>query len=41
MADDRMGISSSYDATMILWDLSSKSLSEKLIGPHKEAIMDF
>ena len=41
MADDRIGISASYDATMILWDLGSKTMSEKLIGPHKEAIMDF
>lgn len=41
MADDRLGISASYDATMIMWDLGSKNLSEKLIGPHKEAIMDF
>ena len=41
MADDRIGISASYDATMILWDLGSKAMSQKLIGPHKEAIMDF
>ena len=25
----------------MLWDLSKKDMSEKLIGPHKEAIMDF
>ena len=41
MADDRMGISGAYDATMILWDLASKKVSERLVGPHKEAIMDF
>lgn len=41
MADDHLGISASYDATMILWDLAKKDMSEKLIGPHKEAIMDF
>jgi WD40 repeat protein len=41
MADDRMGISGSYDASIILWDLSSKVASDRLIGPHKEAIMDF
>ncbi len=27
MADDRLGISGSYDATIILWDLGSKNLS--------------
>lgn len=41
MADDHLGISSSYDATIMLWDLAKKDMSEKLIGPHKEAIMDF
>jgi len=41
MADDRIGISASYDATIILWDLLAKAESERLIGPHKEAIMDF
>ena len=41
MADDRVGVSASYDASIILWDLGSKAVSERLIGPHKEAIMDF
>ena len=41
LADDRIGISGSYDASMIMWDLGSKTVSERLIGPHKEAIMDF
>jgi hypothetical protein len=41
MADDHLGISGSYDATIILWDLAKKDVSERLIGPHKEAIMDF
>lgn len=41
MADDHVGISASYDATIILWDLAKKGVSDKLIGPHKEAIMDF
>lgn len=41
LADDKLGISGSYDATIILWDLAKKDMSEKLIGPHKEAIMDF
>ncbi len=41
MADDQVGISGSYDATIILWDLGRRDMSEKLIGPHKEAIMDF
>ncbi len=41
MADDHVGISASYDATIILWDLAKKGVSDKLIGPHKEAILDF
>jgi hypothetical protein len=41
MADDHLGISASYDATIMLWDLAKRDMSEKLIGPHKEAIMDF
>ena len=41
MADDHVGISASYDATIILWDLGKRDMSDKLIGPHKEAIMDF
>lgn len=41
LADDHLGISSSYDATIILWDLAKRDMSDKLIGPHKEAIMDF
>ena len=41
LADDRLGLSGSYDATIRLWDLARKKESEKLIGPHKEAIMDF
>ena len=41
MANDRVGISASYDATIIVWDLARKSQSQKLIGPHKEAVMNF
>ena len=41
MADDHVGISASYDATIILWDLAKKGVSDKLVGPHKEALMDF
>lgn len=41
LADDRLGMSGSYDATIMLWDLASKQNCQKLIGPHKEAIMDF
>ena len=41
MANDRVGISASYDATMIVWDLAKRSESQKLIGPHKEAVMTF
>jgi len=41
LASDSLGISGSYDATIMLWDLAKKDMTEKLIGPHKEAIMDF
>ena len=41
MGDDRLGISASYDATLLLWDLGKKQQCQKLIGPHKEAIMEF
>jgi hypothetical protein len=41
MGDERIGISSSYDATVILWDLNKGGFCQKLIGPHKEAIMEF
>lgn len=35
MGSERVGVSSSYDATIILWDLARKTESKKLIGPHK------
>jgi hypothetical protein len=35
MANDQLGISGSYDASIMLWDLAKKDMSEKLIGPHK------
>lgn len=41
MGSDSVGISSSYDASIRLWDLKKKQSSSKLVGPHKEAIMDF
>ena len=41
LANDRVGISASYDATMIVWDLAKKTESQKLIGHHKEAVMTF
>ena len=41
MGSDSLGMSSSYDASIILWDLKRKQASSKLLGPHKEAIMDF
>lgn len=36
-----MGISASYDATIILWDLAARTESRKLLGPHKEAVFTF
>jgi WD40 repeat protein len=42
MVDDfNIGISASYDYTMIIWDLDGKSEALKLYGPHHEAILDF
>jgi hypothetical protein len=41
MGDDRIGISASYDATLIMWDLKKKDMAKTLLGPHKEAIMEF
>lgn len=41
MASDSVGISSSYDASIIMWDIKKKKSGAKLIGPHKEAVMDF
>lgn len=40
-ANDRVGISASYDATLMIWDLARKDMTKKLIGPHKEAVMTF
>lgn len=34
-------ISSSYDCTLNLWDLDNTLKSDKLYGPHKNAVMDF
>lgn len=34
-ANDSVGISASYDATLMIWDLARKDLTKKLIGPHK------
>lgn len=41
MASDGIGISASYDTSMILWDFKKKRDVEKLMGAHKEAVMDF
>lgn len=41
MGSDSLGISASYDASIILWDLKKKQSSSKLVGPHKDAVMDF
>ena len=30
-----IGISSSYDCTLIIWDLNYKRDAKQLIGPHK------
>jgi hypothetical protein len=35
MGDEKLGISASYDATMILWDLGKRQTTQKLLGPHK------
>jgi WD40 repeat protein len=34
-------ISASYDCTMNIWDLDDTRKSDKMFGPHKNAIMDF
>lgn len=41
MGSDSVAISASYDASIRLWDIKKKQSSAKLVGPHKEAIMDF
>eukprot|EP01017_Pseudomicrothorax_dubius_P016931 TRINITY_DN1914_c0_g3_i7.p1 TRINITY_DN1914_c0_g3~~TRINITY_DN1914_c0_g3_i7.p1 ORF type:complete len:196 (+),score=18.02 TRINITY_DN1914_c0_g3_i7:193-780(+) len=42
MTDEyNVGISASYDCRLIAWDLDSKSDAQTLIGPHKDAILDF
>jgi WD40 repeat protein len=41
MASEGIGISASYDTSMILWDFKKKRDVEKLMGAHKEAVMDF
>ena len=35
MGNDKLGISASYDAMMMIWDLASKKNVQKLVGPHK------
>ena len=34
-------ISASYDCTLNIWDLDNTRVSEKMFGPHKNAIIDF
>lgn len=41
MAKDDIGISASYDTSMIIWDFKKKRDCEKLMGAHKDAVMDF
>lgn len=42
MVDEtNLGISASYDYTMIAWDLETKGEATKLFGPHKDPILDF
>lgn len=42
MCDDQgVGVSASYDCTMLIWDLNSKNEAMRLAGPHKAAVLDF
>jgi WD40 repeat protein len=41
MGNARVGVSASYDATLIVWDLAHHKDARQLIGPHKEAVMTF
>ena len=36
-ADERVGISASYDATMMIWDLGRKNMTKKLKIGHIRA----
>lgn len=36
-----IGISSSYDGSMIIWDLNLLNNAQSLNGPHQNAILDF
>ena len=36
-----IGVSSSYDCSIIFWDFMKKKDVQKLYGTHKDAIMDF
>lgn len=42
MVDEyNIAASSSYDHTLIIWDLTSKSEAMKLTGPHKSPVLEF
>jgi len=42
MVDDyNVGASSSYDHSVIIWDLTTKQEAMKLLGPHKSPVLDF
>jgi len=42
MTDDyNVGVSSSYDTTMMIWDLDTKKSATRLMGVHKEPVLDF
>lgn len=39
--ENNICISSSYDCTLNIWNLDDTRVSEKMFGPHKNAIVDF
>ena len=42
MVDENdIAVSSAYDYTMMIWDLTTKKEVQKLFGPHKQPILDF
>lgn len=42
MVDDNdIAVTSSYDYTMMIWDLYTKKEAQKLFGPHRGPILDF
>lgn len=39
--EHNVGISASYDCTLMVWNLDSKQEATRLVGPHKAAVLDF